>query len=281
MLIETLTRIRMYRLLLVTAVFCYASLVSAQKVTTQKGNTKDSITITNKDSLPTPSKEQDVIYAMSTTIKMLQDEIKENKKQIAILNTTLATKEDSLAILKEFLVRKNTESQKAEEMAATAEKSREKIAHLLSTVDAIVYKQCLLYPLEVKYDSSSVAEAIRTIDAVSNIIQNPSKDFVGYKRTYYDLLTRYQAYSKEILSFLVREGKVLSMTNWQVGVHKGKFQHDMTELSYYKYYSRKDAPPYKSILYLDQVLDKFKKVINLRGNVKDDFNKLIKMLSNK
>lgn len=60
------------------------------------------------------------------------------------------------------------------------------------------------------------------------------------------------------------------------------FINELKGLTYYqKCYIHRNDPPYKSILYLDEAIDKFKAIINEKGDVSKKFNDLIKSLEPK
>lgn len=270
-----------YKLILVFISLFTITLSSfGQERTSNSSDAQDSTkVVVAHDSLR--NEESSLINAMSTTVGVLNGKIRHYEQEIKRLRGDSIAKSDTIAQLREAIARRNAERQNAQEEATTAQKDKERIEHLLSNVDAIVYKQCLLYPLEARYDSVSVSEAIQAVDAVSRIMQNPSEKFTNYKNVYYGLLTQYGTFNSQLLSLLKRERRVLSMTNWVVGAHKEKFITDLHALPYWKYYVKKDQAPYQSILYLDQIIDKFRNIIKKTGNVKTDIDNLINDMSPK
>lgn len=240
---------------------------------------KDSITTISTDSIIDNSKDQVVIDAMSTTVEVLNGRIRNLQEEIKRLQRDSVSKTDTIARLRETLNRRTSKMQDESERADSAIRKQQEIEHILSTVDAIVYKQCLLYPLEAKFDSTTWTESLQAIMAFVKINNSPSKNFNKYKEIYYDLLKQYPVYYNEILHLLKKERKVLSMTSWEVGAHKEMFLNDMRSLPYWKFYIHRNEVPFKSILYLDNVLDKFKTIVNKSGNVKNDIDNLINSVS--
>lgn len=271
----------MYRFLLLIFLIGFSLSTFPQKKGEVKefATHKDSITLVIKDSLTENSKEQVVIDAMSTTVDVLNGKIKGLQAEIRRLQGDSISKSDTIARLRTALNRRTVEKQGETQKAETAVREQKRIEHILSNVDAIVYKQCLLYPLEAKFDSTTWTESLQGIDAYVEINNSPSDKFNKYKDVYYNLLKQYPVYYNELLNLLKGERKVLSMTQWVVGAHKEKFLNDMQALPYWKFYVHRNEAPYRSILYLDNVIDKFKTIINKSGNVKNDIDNLINSVS--
>lgn len=232
-----------------------------------------------KDSIAEISKEHVVIDAMSTTVEMLKSRIGILQAEVRRLQEDSISKSDTIARLMDSLNRRTDKLHDESEKAEAAIRGQERIEYILSHVDEIVYKQCLLYPLEAKYDSTTWSESLQAIDAFININNSPSEKFNKYKEIYYDLLKQYPVYYNEILHLLKEERKVLNMTCWEVGAHKEMFLNDMRSLPYWKFYIHRNEAPFKSILYLDNVIDKFKTIVNKSGNVKNDIDNLINSVS--
>lgn len=269
----------MHRILFLLFLTIISLSIYAQEKGVVKEATPQADSVTIKDSVVETSKEQVVIDAMSSTVNDLNGKIITLQAEIKRLKGDSISKSDTISQLRKALDSRTLKIQNETKRAEAAISEQKRVKNILSNVDAIVYKQCLLYPLEAKYDSITRAEALQAVNAFSEINSTPSGKFVEYKNIYYDLLYQYPTYYDQILSFLKKGKTVLGMTNWIVGVHKEKFLNDMKSLPYWKFYLHRNEPPYKSILYLDNVLDKFKEIVNRNGNVKNEIEDLINKVS--
>lgn len=153
-----------------------------------------------------------------------------------------------------------------------------------------MYKQCLLYPLEGRYDENLINEALRAAHSFANLSPQKSAEFNECMKTYEPLLHQYEKYNEEIMNFIKDKEQYLTtkMTFRKIKtmtVDEGdrtNFINELKGLTYYqKCYIHRNDPPYKSILYLDEAIDKFKAIINEKGDVSKKFNDLIKSLEPK
>jgi len=153
----------------------------------------------------------------------------------------------------------------------------EKLIRDISKMDAVIYKQCLLYPLEGRYDSLLIKESLRAIQSFYAINKNPSKEFTEYKATYEPLLNKYNQYNTQLRSFFEKELKVIKATQGIVSeAHKNKFKSELEMLPYFpECYVNRNKPPYQSILYLDELIDSFLSILEKKGNVLNDMDELL------
>lgn len=224
----------------------------------------------------------------------LWDRITEQTLQLASKEKTIIRlKEDSVAMQVDITQKKGRIEELEREIAEAnkaAEKSKkeyETIKQAVLSKDAVLYKQCLLYPLERRYNPALIADALSTVNVFAGLGQMSDK-FEEYRNTYQPLLNQYEQYNQQLLAFLegcieyitIREDKMGE--SGRVSVPKDKWLNEMNELSYYKEcYIGKDNPPFKSIIYLDEIIDDFKSVIEQKGDVKSDLQKLVKKLEPK
>ena len=171
-------------------------------------------------------------------------------------------------------------NKKVEELDKSVIQYRSKYEQLvndISRLDAVIYKQCLLYPLEGKYDSLLVNESLKSIESFSSINKNLSKEFEEYRDIYEPLLKSYKQYNAQLFSFIESKVKHIRATGGVVyDAHKTKFENELKQLPYYsEYYENRNKPPYKSILYLDNLIDKFLIILNKKGNVENDILELL------
>lgn len=238
----------------------------------------------------------------SDTIKTdATDALIEKIGEQAIELKSLRTREqqllDSIAELNKQLVEKEAliKSERENKMKVEDEKNSLKIkfdglVKEFSTLDAIVYKQCLLYPLEGRYDENLINEALRAAHSFANLSPQKSAEFNECMKTYEPLLHQYEKYNEEIKTFIKHKKQELTqkMTLLKVKTmtvddsDRANFISELKGLTYYQEcYIHRNDPPYKSILYLDEAIDKFKAIINEKGDVSKKFNDLIKSLEPK
>lgn len=234
----------------------------------------------NESAKDTPS---DEVNALLISIKSLQKENKFLQSQIEQL------KADTIRLAKangkQLDNIRNIEKEKSELQNKLNERNKQynEIVEKIRKVDAIIYKQCLLYPLEARYSPEFVKESLEAVEAFVKFSNTPSEKFVNLKKVYEPLLKDYERYNNEILIFL--ETKVMPRINKETGTlgasHKDRLQRDLKALSYYKFYLSRNTPPYRSIIYLDDTIDMFIETIKKQGNIEKDIEKLIKRLSPK
>jgi hypothetical protein len=174
----------------------------------------------------------------------------------------------------------NKLNNKIRELDKSANQYRSKYETLvndISKLDAVIYKQCLLYPLEGKYDSLLVSESLKSIQSFSSINKNLSKKFIEYRETYEPLLKRYKDYNTQLLTFIESNARYIKATHGVISdAHKTKFENELKQLPYYsECYVNRNKPPYKSIIYLDNVIDKFLSILKKEGNVEIDISELL------
>lgn len=121
-----------------------------------------------------------------------------------------------------------------------------------------IFKQCLLYPLEGRYDSIFISECKQCLKDMK--IQESHPELYN---TYYDLLNDYKKYNDQVKTFLVEQKRSVDLKGGLIGAFKDKAKQKLEELDYYKkFYLKRNTPPYKSIPYLDEVIYEFLSVLN-------------------
>lgn len=209
-----------------------------------------------------------------STIEQLRNNLKQKNDTIKLLNRTIQhlyeehNKEidclnDTLKRIREDInrIREENENLRKKEEAQTS-------------LSRIVYKQCLLYPLERRYKKSFVEESMKTIEAL-NIRTNPK-----YKETcdtYWNLLERYAEYNNEVLAFLEETKSSFHYKDWKINDHsKQGCLKKLNGLPYFLLYKDKDREPYRSISYLDGVIDDFLSMLKGKETLNEsNFQKLI------
>lgn len=120
-------------------------------------------------------------------------------------------------------------------------------------LDTLLYKQCLLYPLERKYNERFVREALTTLDRLQ------IKERGLFQRdydTYAPLLRDYKRYNDDVAALLRACAKRLDKLGYKTSPAMTETLQGLVESSpYYPLYRERNRPPYRSILYLDGVID--------------------------
>lgn len=228
--------------------------------------------------------------AMETVIKVYQKQLDERDKQIESLKAVETKLNDSIATLNKLLAKQEADTKQQLKASAGAEEKMnslkakyDELVNAVSTLDGIVYKQCLLYPLEIRYNPEFIAEAVRAVNSFNKFPTAKSPDFEQCKRTYLPLLEQYGEYNEELKSFLAQKLEIIKMTGNVVrDAHRNRFMRELTQLKYYQdCYKNRNNPPFKSITRLDNTIDKFKAIIAKTGDVSKEMEELIKSIEPK
>lgn len=250
---------------------------SAQVIDDQ--NAKE--TGTNRDDNKAKQQMSIIYDALQTALESKSKKIEEQEEQIRQLRS------DTASYLQQILKQRDTiDALNKDKINLETEKNSYKnkydsLLTELSQLDEVIYKQCLLYPLEAKYDKTSIEEAIRSINAIERLLETPSQKFKQCKDTYYPLLNKYNQYNEELIAGIKKHQEYIEATGWSIGdARRDRFKNEIKELPYYKEcYINRNKPPYKSILYLDEVIDKYLKILDKTSNVQNDFREIISSLS--
>lgn len=234
-----------------------------------------------------------VIEAMSITIRELNSKNDQLEKQVKLLEKDKENELNQIRKLKKEVQDRDRQSDSLKDSVLSlqnklskVESNYKELAQQVSKISDVIAKQCLLYPLEGKYSPTFIKEAIQTISAIDflyeNINEKPSKEYEDTKATYFSLLEDYKRYNDEILKFVKEricgEGE---MIGWNFGPNgKKDLNNELERLTYVQdCYNVRNDPPYKSIIYLDNMIDRIKSALSKKGNIKDDINQIIKDLT--
>ena len=126
-------------------------------------------------------------------------------------------------------------------------------------LNKIIYKQCLYYTLEKPYNPKLIDDAKKCLDMMEmDIKSSHSTEF----DTYRPFLDTYAQYHSEVKNFLKNQMEQLKVKGWNIRESaKNNAQNALKNLKYYEYYQKKDKYPWKSIVYLDEVIDDFFKLL--------------------
>lgn len=201
-----------------------------------------------------PEKLQD-IDGLNDSIKRLNGKldatIKMSKKESQSTNLQIECFKDTITQLR------NENASLLNDIRLKDDSLRSSKALILS-LDNIVYKECLLFPLERRYNAKYIADSKRCLEAMGTNKSHP----IEYK-TYYHFLDEYDSFNQDLIKFLKYQSDCLEMKQWDVNELAIKQAKDgLNKLPYYKYYVNRNKYPWESILYLDETIDEFLKLLN-------------------
>lgn len=217
---------------------------------------------------PEPEPEPDPLVLMAKANSELILKLEEAEKKESELNTRI----ESLM---------NESKNKDQEIISLKKVKREyeSLKKNLADVDEIVWKQCLLYPLERRCDTVRIEKATAAVESFEKI-GRPSKDFIECKTVYEPLLKSYKTYNSELSECLNEIKK--SVVNLLGGkIKEGKkdiYLGKIKNLSYYPLYEKRNDEPWQSIPYLDDAYTTVLNIINKLGNA-DEIQAVIDQLT--
>ena len=115
------------------------------------------------------------------------------------------------------------------------------------------------YTLEKPYNPKLIDDAKKCLDMMEmDIKSSHSTEF----DTYRPFLDTYAQYNSEVKTFLKNQMEQLKVKGWNIRESaKNNAQNALKNLKYYEYYQKKDKYPWKSIVYLDEVIDDYFKLL--------------------
>lgn len=204
--------------------------------------------------------------AQKATIDRLEAGIKEKNDTIALLQQELealragAKREqqegEALAAARDSvqsLGRELYESRRQLKAMADSLQSLSGLQAAVRRLDTLMYKQCLLYPLERPYEEGFVREALTTLDRLQ-IKQRGL--FQNEYATYAPLLRDYKKHTADVAKLLQGVAKRFDRLGYKVEPNIVRTVQSLLKASaYYPLYQQRNRPPYRSIPYLDGVVD--------------------------
>lgn len=197
--------------------------------------------------------------------------IRSLNEKITILSQELSSKDNSIQDLRNQI--NMLQNEKTDILESLQRKDS-----VLSAIDSIVYKQCLIRPLYRRYDSKEIKELIHCLDAM-NINNTHTESY----STYYPLLKSYESLNNEVRSFLERRKQSYEKKEWTLDWDQELDAAEMSfkRVSYHTYYEKRNIRPWKSIVYLDEVIDDFFKLLSSKKLNQSSLNDLIGRLVEK
>ncbi len=130
--------------------------------------------------------------------------------------------------------------------------------NLIISLDNIVYKECLLFPLERRFNAKYIADSKRCLEAMGTSKSHPKEH-----NTYYHFLDEYDSFNQDLINFLRDQEKKLGMKQWKINeLAISQAEDGLKKLPYYRYYMNRNKAPWESILYIDETIDEFFKLLN-------------------
>ena len=229
--------------------------------------------------------ENNVVEYLTKRISSLENENKSLKEQIDQLNANKAetaksseahTKqiEDSLSFSKKRIDEKSTELNKQRA-------DNDSLKKVLGNLDGVIYKECLLYPLSIRYNQQRINECLNALKTYCKLVdeEHQSEELKQCIKVYKPFLegspSSYLTYTNEIIEVLGNMVADLSRVENHPDMLKDMKEQcvgDIKKLKYYTLYQNRDQAPYKSIEFLDNALDHLKLLINESRNVAKDIN---------
>lgn len=247
----------------------------------------DSIPEVQSQQISQPMVSNTVVEALSATIQKLTEEnkalqlelnqLKKSKTQ-TIENTQkkVALLLDSLKQTKGKLDYKINEQKQLKSHCDSLEK-------VLTSIGDVVYKECLLYPLSIRYNQKRIDECLQALSVYCSLVDEAhrSENLKQCIRVYKPFLekssTSYLTYTQELVTFLERASKELERLSVDPDILKAiklRIEASIKNLKYYAYYSKRNTPPYCSIEFLDHAIDHLLLLLKESRNISQDMNNL-------
>ena len=138
--------------------------------------------------------------------------------------------------------------------------------------DQLVFDQNIKDVLQQPYDKDDCVEALTHFDKME------TKEIIKYK----ELVENYGKYTQNLRDFLEKKRKDFAKENWTVQTSDSelvkKFHKDLKGTKYWKIYDKRTSKPYRSIGYLDNVIDSILVLERQGFNNSKAYDRVIDML---
>lgn len=174
--------------------------------------------------------------------------------------------QDSLRVLTDSLTRLQQQVDMLQAKCDELQQQQEAYTHLSS----VIFKQCLLYPLEARFSPKGVQEAITCLNELG-IWDNPL-----YKAdcdVYRPMLTNYGRYNSALMDIVEQTASRLQqkqqlMEGYVMTREEASWiAQDIRQMEYFRFYTQRNTPPYRSIIYLDETIDSLLSLIENPQNI--------------
>lgn len=239
----------------------------------------------------TDSTKADAVGALTQVIAEQQAKIQKFNDSIATLHQerekTVRQWSDSATFLNNIIGKKDKEwkdslilrDKEIVRLKADNENLQKRIAATAKMTD-VVYKQCLLYPLEARYDSLLIAESLESLE-VMGISSQPQ--YKKNSQVYTHLLKDYGKYNQQLMDYINRQMRSFQFKKWQINDVVAKSSLDeLMRWEYYKYFRNRNQAPWESILYLDGVIEELEAMLKSPSTLTEEkCSNLLKMITPK
>ena len=245
----------------------------AQQVTEQKATQENKQEDGNQISILIKQlgEKDTIIDKLENQINMLNKQLTNEKSVAQTKEGEFKQKENSL---NETITQLKNEKQALKSRNDTIEQNLKDLEQRFKNLDKIIYKQCLYYTLEHRYNPQLVNDARQCLEKMDTKSSHPTEF-----ETYRPFLDTYAKYNSEVKGFLKGQQKNLKRKGWNINeIARLQARHNLEHLEYYNYYKKKDKYPWQSIVYLDEVIDDYFKLLESskinEKNLQELINKL-------
>ena len=225
---------------------------------TKQGFKNNDLTLLNS----IDEKSDSIIKLLNNNISNVPQQIPDNpqgcQNDLGKHETKIKNKNDTITLCAKKIDSLNSKIDSLNSKINTLTSQNDTLVKNANFFNETIFKQCLLYPLEGRYDSIFISECKQCLKDMK--IQESHPELYN---TYYDLLNDYKKYNDQVKTFLVEQKRSVDLKGGLIGAFKDKAKQKLEELDYYKkFYLKRNTPPYKSIPYLDEVIYEFLSVLN-------------------
>lgn len=245
---------------------------------------------------------------LSEEAQIIETILEKNAQKITVLNDSISKLNDSIGRLNNVIIniRRSdsisnlkfsdiSDSLRKEITLMTINYNKAKVKadslnkrqEYIDLLSGIIFSQCLLYPLERAYNERYIKESLQCLTEL-HIWENPKYKDVCI--VYKDLLEDYYHYNSEVMSFLMgwsdridTQVRKLGKEEWDVNaVTASAIKRELKQLSYYKFYERRNIEPYKSIVFLDDVVNDIEEMTDMPKSItRERFEELVRRMNPK
>lgn len=261
-----------------------------KKIGKKKGQTENVETTKNAETAQ--NEDLQTITNLSQIITQLNNnniELEKEKKHLQAIIDSLKTlpvqKVEVVNNQKEKIVRDslNLAKNKIDMLLSENHNYKQQLEELntvVKNIDAIVYKECILYPLSIRYNERRIRESLEALAAYRKLMNdNISNELKTAINVYLPFIEGknpiYLKYTQDLMKFL--DEIKLTGSPILTNALKNKYRTKLENLEYYKkYFEKRNAPPYQSIGFLDNKIEEVKHLLTCDKEVVNNDVKKVK-----
>lgn len=241
---------------------------------TKQGFKNNDLTLLNS----IDEKSDSIIKLLNNNISNVPQQIPDNpqgcQNDLGKHETKIKNKNDTITLCAKKIDSLNSKIDSLNSKINTLTSQNDTLVKNANFFNETIFKQCLLYPLEGRYDSIFISECKQCL--IDMKIKERHTDLYN---TYFHFLDEYKGFNKDVKDFLEGQKTELERKNGKLDMIKLKAELKIKRLPYYKYYNKRYQDPWESIPYLDEVIDKFFSLLNSNELNKKNLQELINKLS--